>query len=47
MESNASLKFGDDNAFHREVRRRVDDYFHTTGRRRIIRRSIIIPSGTG
>ena len=34
MESNASLKFGDDNAFHREVRRRVDDYFQTTGRRR-------------
>lgn len=29
-----SLKFGNDNAFHREIRRRVDDYFQTTGRRR-------------
>jgi linoleoyl-CoA desaturase len=31
-ESNASLKFGNDHAFHREIRRRVDDYFRTTGR---------------
>lgn len=34
MLSDKSLKFGHDNAFHREIRRRVDDYFHTTGRRR-------------
>lgn len=33
-ESTASLKFGNDNAFHHEIRRRVDDYFRTTGRRR-------------
>jgi linoleoyl-CoA desaturase len=33
-ESTTSLKFGNDHAFHREVRRCVDDYFHTTGRRR-------------
>ena len=33
-ESNKHLKFGNDNAFHREIRRRVDDYFQTTGRRR-------------
>ncbi len=33
-EANNSLKFGNDNAFHREIRRRVDDYFKTTGRRR-------------
>jgi len=33
-ESTKSLKFGTDNAFHREVRRRVDDHFQATGRRR-------------
>ena len=33
-EPTTSLKFGNDHAFHREVRRRVDDYFRTTGRRR-------------
>jgi len=33
-ESNKSLKFGNDDAFHREIQRRVDDYFQTTGRRR-------------
>jgi len=33
-EPNKSLKFGNDNAFHREIQRRVDDYFQTTGRRR-------------
>ena len=33
-ESTKNLKFGTGNAFHREIRRRVDDYFQTTGRRR-------------
>src|SRR3972149_6643386 len=33
-EPNKSLKFGNDNAVHREIQRRVDDYFQTTGRRR-------------
>ncbi len=33
-ESNRRLKFGNDAAFHCEIRRRVDDYFRTTGRRR-------------
>src|ERR1700737_5312081 len=28
-----SLKFGHDNAFQLELRRRVDEYFRTTGRR--------------
>ena len=28
-----SLKFGSDNAFQLELRRRIDDYFRTTGRR--------------
>ena len=32
-ESIESLKFGTNNAFYREVRRRVDDYFQTTGHR--------------
>lgn len=32
--SNRSLKFGNGNAFHREIQRRVDDYFQATGRRR-------------
>ena len=32
--STTSLKFGNDTAFHREIRRRVDAYFLTTGRRR-------------
>src|SRR5678816_4728536 len=27
------LTFTRDNAFHKELRRRVDDYFHTSGRR--------------
>src|ERR1700756_2718710 len=31
--SNQSLKFGNDNAFQLEVRRRVEEYFRTTGRR--------------
>ena len=33
-ESSRSLGFGNDNTFLREIRRRVDDYFQTTGRRR-------------
>jgi linoleoyl-CoA desaturase len=33
-EASPSLKFGGDDAFHREVRRRVDEYFDTTGQRR-------------
>ncbi len=32
-ESRRSLKFGNDNAFQLELRRRVDEYFRTTGRR--------------
>lgn len=29
-----TVKFASDNAFQGEIRRRVDDYFQTTGRRR-------------
>jgi len=32
-ESGRSLKFGNDNAFQLELRRRVEEYFRTTGRR--------------
>ena len=32
IEDVSRLKFGGDNGFHTEVRRRVDDYFRTTGR---------------
>src|SRR3989442_4255739 len=32
-ESRRSLKFGNDNAFQLELRRRVEEYFRTTGRR--------------